>query len=46
MAYIKDENTIDKFIAKYPGVITEEIKGENIKYALEGYLIPCNLSIL
>lgn len=39
-AYINDENTIDKFITKYPGVITEEIKGESIKYALEGYLFP------
>ena len=39
-SYINDENTIDQFIAKYPGVITEEIKGESIKYPLEGYLFP------
>ena len=34
------KKTIDRFIAKYPGVLTDEIKGENIKYPLEGYLFP------
>ena len=38
--YINDETTIDKLIAKYPGVVTEEIKNETIKFPLEGYLFP------
>lgn len=38
--YINDENTIDKLIAKYPGIVTEEIKNETIKFPLEGYLFP------
>ena len=44
MEYVTDENTIDKLIAKYPQVITEEIKSANVKYALEGYLFPATYS--
>ena len=27
-------------IVKYPKLLTEEIKAENVKYAFEGYLFP------
>ena len=39
-SYINDEETIDAYIAQYPGIITEEIKNENVKFSLEGYLFP------
>ncbi|WP_210469132.1 endolytic transglycosylase MltG [Sporosarcina sp. 6E9] len=38
--YVNDEETINMFIGKFPNVITEEIKGEKIKFPLEGYLFP------
>lgn len=38
-ALLEDEEYIDKIINKY-WFITEEIKDENIYYALEGYLFP------
>ena len=31
---------IDQMIAKYPTLLTEEIKGENLRHDLEGYLFP------
>ncbi|NME04253.1 endolytic transglycosylase MltG [Psychrobacillus sp. BL-248-WT-3] len=31
---------VDRMMSKYPTLLTEEIKGENIRYALEGYLYP------
>ncbi|TQR19242.1 endolytic transglycosylase MltG [Psychrobacillus vulpis] len=37
---VTDEAFIDKMMAKYPVLLTEEIKGENVRYALEGYLYP------
>lgn len=40
MAFVTDATNIDNFIAKYPNLLTEEVKGENIKFALEGYLFP------
>ncbi|WP_422123094.1 endolytic transglycosylase MltG [Planococcus sp. X10-3] len=40
MAKVTDEAYIDNLMANYPGLLTEEIKGENIRYALEGYLFP------
>lgn len=40
MDYVTDNATIDNLIAEYPGMLTEEIKNENIKFALEGYLFP------
>lgn len=36
---LKDENYIDELINKY-WFITDEVKNENIYYALEGYLFP------
>ena len=35
-----DEATIDRLIGKYPNIVTEDIKAEDIKYPLEGYLFP------
>ena len=40
MAFVTDEANIDNFIAKFPNLLSEEIKSENIKFALEGYLFP------
>ena len=37
---MNDEATIDRLIGKYPNILTEDIKAENIKYPLEGYLFP------
>lgn len=36
MELMKDEAYIDELIAKYPDLLREEIKGEDIRYALEG----------
>ena len=40
LAYVNDEATIDKLMAKYPEILTDEVKGKDIKYPLEGYLYP------
>ncbi|WP_349291324.1 endolytic transglycosylase MltG [Planococcus beigongshangi] len=40
MEKVTDEAYIDNLMANYPNLLTEEIKGENIRYALEGYLFP------
>lgn len=37
---VTDDAFVDKMIVKYPNLLTEEIKGENVRYALEGYLYP------
>lgn len=37
---VTDEAFVDKMMVKYPNLLSEEIKGENIRYALEGYLFP------
>lgn len=37
---VQDEAYIDELMAKYPELLTDEIKGEDIRYALEGYLYP------
>ncbi len=38
--YVNDEATVNMLIGKYPKILTEDIKAENIKYPLEGYLFP------
>ena len=38
--YVGDEATIDRLIGKYSRILTEDIKGDQIKYPLEGYLFP------
>ncbi|TAA66858.1 endolytic transglycosylase MltG [Planococcus salinarum] len=40
MAKVTEEAYIDNLMASYPDLLTEEIKGENVRYALEGYLFP------
>lgn len=40
MAKVTDEAYIDNLMASYPNLLTEEIKGEDVRYALEGYLFP------
>jgi len=40
MAKVTDEAYIEELMASYPDLLTEEIKGENVRYALEGYLYP------
>ena len=37
---VKDPVFIDEMINKYPTLLTEEVKGENVRYAFEGYLYP------
>ena len=37
---MSDEATINRLIGKYPNIVTEDIKAEDIKYPLEGYLFP------
>ncbi|MGI2326510.1 endolytic transglycosylase MltG [Planococcus sp. YIM B11945] len=37
---VQDEAYIDELMAKYPDLLTDEIKGKDIRYALEGYLYP------
>lgn len=40
MAKMEDEAYVDELMVKYPTLLTDEIKGENVRYALEGYLFP------
>jgi len=40
MEFVTNENTIDHLISKYPSLLSDEIKNEDIKFALEGYLFP------
>ncbi len=40
MAKVTDDAFIEQMIAEYPELITEEVKADNIRYDLEGYLYP------
>ncbi len=40
METVTDETFINSLMEQYPSLITEEVKGENIKRSLEGYLFP------
>lgn len=40
MEKINDEAYIDELMVKYPTLLTDEIKGKDVRYALEGYLYP------
>ena len=42
---MNDEEFIDELISEYPEMLTDEIKEEDIKYALEGYLYPATYDI-
>ena len=37
---VTSEEFVDRMMIKYPNILGEEIKGENVRYALEGYLFP------
>ncbi len=37
---MNDEAYIDELMVRYPTLLTDEIKGENVRFALEGYLYP------
>jgi UPF0755 protein len=37
---LTNKTFIDSMRAKYPDLLTDDIYGENVKYALEGYLYP------
>ena len=37
---VTSEQFVDEMMLAYPDLLTEEIKGENIRYSLEGYLFP------
>ncbi|WP_211653961.1 endolytic transglycosylase MltG [Planococcus alpniumensis] len=45
MEQVQDEAYIDELMVKYPDLLTDEIKGENVKFALEGYLFPATYPI-
>lgn len=40
MAKVTDQSFIDRMMAEYPNLLTEAILGDNVLYALEGYLYP------
>lgn len=44
MALVTDADFVDQMISKYPTILTDEIKGENLRHALEGYLYPATYS--
>jgi len=37
---VTSEEFVNRMMVKYPNILSEEIKGENVRYALEGYLFP------
>ncbi|MGB6407757.1 MAG: endolytic transglycosylase MltG [Planococcus donghaensis] len=42
---IQDPAYIEELMIKYPDLLTDEILGENIRYALEGYLFPATYPV-
>ncbi|WP_040681311.1 endolytic transglycosylase MltG [Paenisporosarcina sp. TG20] len=44
MDLITNPEFINQMIDRYPTLLTEEIKGENLRHALEGYLYPATYS--
>nr|WP_276323844.1 endolytic transglycosylase MltG [Planococcus halocryophilus] len=42
---IKDPAYIEELMIKFPDLLTDEILGENIRYALEGYLFPATYPV-
>ncbi|MFP3321484.1 endolytic transglycosylase MltG [Planococcus sp. SIMBA_160] len=45
MEQVQDESYIEELMVKYPDLLTDEIKGEDVKFALEGYLFPATYPI-
>ncbi|MCJ7841790.1 endolytic transglycosylase MltG [Lederbergia sp. NSJ-179] len=44
MEKLDDPKTVDEFAKKYPEIITEDLKADNIKHPFEGYLYPATYS--
>lgn len=44
LAYVNAPDNIDQLMEQFPLLITEEVKGEEIKFPLEGYLFPATYS--
>ena len=44
MKLVTDPNFIDQMISRYPTLLSEEIKGDNLRHDLEGYLYPATYS--
>lgn len=44
MTLVEDAEFIEELMVEYPQLLTEDIFGENIRYALEGYLYPATYS--
>ena len=42
---IEDPAYLEELMIKYPELLTDEILGENVRYALEGYLFPATYPI-
>lgn len=40
MTLVTSDEFVKQMMAKYPNLITEEVFGPNVRYALEGYLYP------
>lgn len=38
--FVTNPEFVDRMMVKYPNTLGPEIKGENVRYALEGYLFP------
>lgn len=39
-ALVTSDEFVDRMMVKYPNLLSAEIKAENVRYALEGYLYP------
>ncbi len=44
MDLVTNQEFIDEMIAKYPDLLTDEIKGKSLRHDLEGYLFPATYS--
>ncbi|WP_017380182.1 endolytic transglycosylase MltG [Paenisporosarcina sp. TG-14] len=44
MDLVTNSEFIDQMIAKYPSLLTDEIKGPDLRHSLEGYLFPATYS--
>ncbi|GKV66761.1 MULTISPECIES: endolytic transglycosylase MltG [Sporosarcina] len=40
MKFVTSDEAVQRYIMKYPEVVTDEVQQENVRYALEGYLFP------
>lgn len=45
MELVQDPGFVDKMMELYPGLLTDEVKNEHIKFPLEGYLFPATYPV-